>query len=66
MALGVQPIALPHGFLDVFDPPQLSRIHLTDFEAKTIGAQVNGSVKGLGLHEEGGNGKEALDYVTNV
>ena len=66
MALGVQPIALPNGLLDVFDPPQLSRIHLTDFEAKAVGPQVNGSVKGLGLHGRSGYGKRATDYVTDV
>jgi hypothetical protein len=29
----------------------LARIHLTNFEAKTVGAQINGGVQGLVVHE---------------
>ena len=52
IAFGIQAIALSHGLFDVLHAAQLTRIHLTNFEPKTVRAQVNGSIKGLGLHEE--------------
>ena len=59
VAFAVQTVALAHGFLDVLHPPQLARIHLTDFEAKTVGAQVDGGVQRMGLHGVGGEGGRA-------
>jgi hypothetical protein len=40
---------------------------LTYFKSETVGAEVNGSEKGLGLHGEVGQGKadrKDADYVT--
>ena len=55
VALGIQSIALPHSFFDVFHPAQLARIHLTDFEPETVGTQINGGVERLGLHGQQGS-----------
>jgi hypothetical protein len=39
---------------------------LANFESETVGAQVNGGVKGLGLHAENVFGEKDSDYVTVV
>ncbi len=70
IAFTVQAVALAHGFLDVLHTPQLTCIHLTDFKAKTVGAQVDGGVKGMGLHGVGARAARAngqsVDYVTGL
>ena len=65
MALCIQAIALAHGFLDVFHAPEVPRLQLPDFQTETVGAKVNGSEEGLGLH--GGIGDNSgADYVTDI
>jgi hypothetical protein len=70
VAFAVQAAALAHGFLDVFHAPELACIHLSDLKAKTVGAQVNGGVKGMGLHGVGARAARAngqsVNYVTEL
>jgi hypothetical protein len=41
---------LAYGLFDVLNAPQLACIHLANFEAKTVRAQIDGGVEGVGLH----------------
>ena len=50
IALCIQPVALPYGFLDVLNPSQVAAFEPADFESKTVGAQVNGCEEIFGLH----------------
>ena len=46
VAVFVQPIALAHGFLEVFGAEELAMVHAADFEAKTVGSQIYGGESG--------------------
>ena len=53
VALGIESIALADGFLDVFHPAQVALFESADFQAKTVGAEVDGGKEVLGLHGVG-------------
>lgn len=50
IALGIQAIALPDRFLEVFHAAQVAVFQTANFQSVAVGAQVNGGKKVLGLH----------------
>jgi uncharacterized membrane protein (DUF2068 family) len=53
VALGVQAVALAHGFFQVFGPVDLAVIEAADFKAEAVGAKIHSGQAGTVLHANG-------------
>ena len=50
VAVFIQPAALAHGFFQVLGTAEFAVVYLTDFQAKTVGPQINGGQAISSIH----------------